>query len=260
MNKTEKDTPIKNLDRALSVLDILASSSTPMSIMEISKALNTTRTTTYAMLSSLVGNNYVEKDLQTGRYTIGYKVLELADLYYHQYPFLYVTEKYVVSLAQKWSLKVNLSVLKDPGVCLLLASHDPGFMIPRMVVGHLMPAYACASGKVLLAACSDERIDYIIEHTKFVQHTSHTLATPEKLRNELEYIRANGYATEINELVLQRSCVAAPIQDRTGSVIAGISFSGHTDTIKQKLPLLTKEIISAAKQISTELGYNHLIF
>ena len=70
--------------------------------------------------------------------------------------------------------------------------------------------------------------------------------------------RKNGFATEVDELMVLRSCVAAPIQDRSGAYIGAISFSGSTETIAANMPALTNDIISTGKQISTELGYNYI--
>ena len=249
MKTSANEAAPKNLDRALDLLNLLATNSNPMNVMEISKALDVTRTTAYAMLGSLSKKKLVEKDAETGRYSIGYKVLELAECYYHRYPFLYLAEKYIVALAQKWSLKVNVSVLKEPAISLLLASKDPSFLVPRMVIGHIMPAYATASGKVLLSALSEEKLD---------SYTAKTIVDREELKECLREARKNGFATEVDELMVLRSCVAAPIQDRSGAYIGAISFSGSTETIAANMPALTNDIISTGKQISTELGYNYI--
>ena len=258
MSTTNSGGSPKNLDRALDLLIMLSTSAAPLNVMEISKALDITRTTAYAMLNSLMGKKLVERDPDTGRYSIGYRVLELAECYFHQYPFLYVTEKYVVSLAQKWSLKVNVSVLKDPAICLLLTSKDPSFLVPRMVIGHIMPAYATASGKVLLSALPDKKLNELLDSISLTQYTSKTLVNRDALLNCLHEVRERGYATEIDELMVQRSCVAAPIQDRSGAFIGAISFSGGTENITQRMPELINDIVSTGKQISTELGYNYI--
>ena len=81
MKTSANEAAPKNLDRALDLLNLLATNSNPMNVMEISKALDVTRTTAYAMLGSLSKKKLVEKDAETGRYSIGYKVLELAECY-----------------------------------------------------------------------------------------------------------------------------------------------------------------------------------
>ena len=258
MKTSANEAAPKNLDRALDLLNLLATNSNPMNVMEISKALDVTRTTAYAMLGSLSKKKLVEKDAETGRYSIGYKVLELAECYYHRYPFLYLAEKYIVALAQKWSLKVNVSVLKEPAISLLLASKDPSFLVPRMVIGHIMPAYATASGKVLRSALSEEKLEEVLDSIQLVSYTAKTIVDREELKECLREARKNGFATEVDELMVLRSCVAAPIQDRSGAYIGAISFSGSTETIAANMPALTNDIISTGKQISTELGYNYI--
>ena len=161
-------------------------------------------------------------------------------------------------MAQKWSLKVNVSVFKAPAVCLLLAAKDPSFLIPRMVIGHVMPAYATASGKVLLAALPQDELIKTLDSITLTQYTKKTITDKNKLLDCLEQVKEIGYATEIEELMIQRTCVAAPIKNRAGQVIAAISFSGSTDTVIQNLSVLTNDIVSAGTQISTELGYNYI--
>ena len=164
----------------------------------------------------------------------------------------------IVALAQKWSLKVNVSVLKEPAISLLLASKDPSFLVPRMVIGHIMPAYATASGKVLLSALSEEKLEEVLDSIQLVSYTAKTIVDREELKECLREARKNGFATEVDELMVLRSCVAAPIQDRSGAYIGAISFSGSTETIAANMPALTNDIISTGKQISTELGYNYI--
>ena len=66
----------QSLDRALDLLDVLAKGNTGgMNISEISKLLGTTRVTASAMVQSLLQRNYIEKDEESGRYRIGYKIL-----------------------------------------------------------------------------------------------------------------------------------------------------------------------------------------
>ena len=214
MKTSANEAAPKNLDRALDLLNLLATNSNPMNVMEISKALDVTRTTAYAMLGSLSKKKLVEK--------------------------------------------VNVSVLKEPAISLLLASKDPSFLVPRMVIGHIMPAYATASGKVLLSALSEEKLEEVLDSIQLVSYTAKTIVDREELKECLREARKNGFATEVDELMVLRSCVAAPIQDRSGAYIGAISFSGSTETIAANMPALTNDIISTGKQISTELGYNYI--
>ena len=248
----------QSLDRALDLLDVLAKGNTGgMNISEISKLLGTTRVTASAMVQSLLQRNYIEKDEESGRYRIGYKILELSQNYKYSDPFLYAAEGYVRAAAEKLSLRINVSVLKSPGVAVLLLSKDVS-LLPQMVMGYTLPAYASASGKLLMAFADPEAdvIERWIGNTKFGPYTANTISNAETLHVELEKIRREGIAFEDQELVLRRCCMAAPIRNLSGRVIASVSFSMSRERFEDEREQLVEELQLLSETISASLGYH----
>lgn len=92
MNTGSNNTAPQSLKRALDLFDLLAMNS-PMSIVDISKALCVTRTTVYSLVAPLLETNYIEKDEATGKYRLGYKFFEIGRQYRHYYPFLPALER-----------------------------------------------------------------------------------------------------------------------------------------------------------------------
>ena len=86
---TEKNTGTQqSLDRALDLLDILAKNeSNGLNISEISKMLGISRVTASTMVQTLLHRNYIEKDADSTRYRIGYKLLDLSQSYRYSFPF-----------------------------------------------------------------------------------------------------------------------------------------------------------------------------
>ena len=255
MTKTKTMSIQQSLDRALELMEMLAKNGGGMNVSDISKTLGITRVTASSMVQSLLQRNYIEKDAITGKFYIGYKFLDLAQVYRYRYPFLYAAEEYVRNMAEKLGIRINICVLKPPGVAVVLLSKDVS-LLPKMIMGYVFPAYASASGKVLLAFSSNELVETWIDEMEFVRYTSHTIDSKEKLRKELEQIRAQDIAFEHEELMLQRCCIAAPIRDISGQVIASVSFSGIGEQIENELPMLTDSIRLLARTISSTLGYN----
>jgi DNA-binding IclR family transcriptional regulator len=89
------------------------------------------------------------------------------------------------------------------------------------------------------------------------RYTPNTLATHDELDRTVEQVRIQGYATEVEELALGRACIAAPILDRTGSVVAGISISGPLSAmdLERREDELSRRVIEVADSISIGLGY-----
>ena len=246
----------QSLDRALDLLDVMAKGDTVgMNISEISKLLGTTRVTASAMVQSLLQRNYIEKDEESGRYRIGYKLLELSQNYRYSYPFLYAAEGYVRVAAEKLGLRINVSVLKPPGVAVLLLSKDIS-LLPQMVMGYTLPAYASACGKLLTAYADAGVIEKWIGSMEFVSYTANTIPNAEKLWTELERIRREGIAFEDQELVLRRCCIAAPIRNLSGKVIAAVSFSMSRERFVEEREQLVEELQLLSETISASLGYH----
>lgn len=248
----------QSLDRALDLLDILAKSETNgLNISEISKLLGITRVTASTMVQSLLQRNYIEKDEESARYRIGYKLLELSQNYRYSYPFLYAAEGYVRQASEKLNLRINVSVLKSPGVAVLLISKDVS-LLPQMSVGYVLPAYASASGKLLLANADEELAEKWLSKMEFIPFTTNTITNIDSMREELQMIRQNGIAIENQELVLRRCCMAAPIRNIAGKVIASVSFSILKERFDSDRDKLADELRLLSETISASLGYNSI--
>ncbi|MDR1875181.1 MAG: IclR family transcriptional regulator [Synergistaceae bacterium] len=260
VNKTvnKAATTQNSLERALELLGILNRTTTAMNVAEISKVLGVTRITANTMLQTLMQHSFVEKDESTGKYVIGYRMYEMAMFYRHRYSFLYVAEKHVNEMSDRWRVKVNVGVLKSPGVVVVLLSRDAS-AIPRMIMGHAMPAYATASGKLLMAYEPRDKIEEWLSRTERVSYTPFTTVDLPTLCRQMDSALEQGYALEQEELTFQRSCVASPIRDFSGRVIASVSFSSGKDFLEENFAALTEDIVLLGKMISYDLGYTPIV-
>lgn len=248
----------KSIDRTLYLLEVLATKGTPLNIAEVSKLLSVNRITAQSLLHSLEARNYIERDPETGKYSLGYAMFELGDMYRHQFPFLYAAEKHIAAAHLRTKSKINLVVLKPRGIVIILMSKDSS-VIPHMVHGRIIPAYASACGKLLLANLEENELEEILEQIEFKKFTENTLVDKKEFRKELEKIRQNGYSIEMEELVRHRACIAAPIRNITGKIIAGVSFSDAKDHVVEHMDEMIQDIVLLGRSISSELGYKYLI-
>ena len=258
MIKKKSASTQQSLDRALELIEMLSKTGVAMNIADISKALGVTRATASSLIQTLLQRNYIEKDLETCKYSIGYKIYDIALAYRHQYPFLYAAEEHINAMAEKMKIKINICVLKPPGVAVLILSKDIS-LLPKMILGYVLPGYASASGKLLMAYASRDIIEQWLEETDFIPFTAKTIVDKRNLLKQLDQIKSAGIAYEDEELMLQKCCVAAPIYNMSGQVIASVSFSVSKERMKANLPELTQNITLLGKSISTTLGYNPLL-
>jgi IclR family KDG regulon transcriptional repressor len=117
-------------------------------------------------------------------------------------------------------------------------------------VGGRSPAYASATGKVLLANESPEEIARV--SADLVAHTDRTLVGAAAVRAELERVRLTGYAVNRGEWRKDVWGVAAPVRAVDGPVIGAIGVSGPRERLKPQLKLVAQKAVEVAARLSEE--------
>jgi len=131
----------------------------------------------------------------------------------------------------------------------------PSVVLPS-VIGRLVPAHCTALGKVLLAY-NPEEAARVTEGGGLPKLTPHTISDPGALKAELARVRDAGYALDDEEFHEGNFCVAAPVRNYRGTVVAAISVS----LAKSRLDHEPKEkfvqaVVSGADSISRAMGYD----
>jgi DNA-binding IclR family transcriptional regulator len=122
-------------------------------------------------------------------------------------------------------------------------------------MGQRVPLHATSIGKSTLVGTSRDSRHALLP--ELVGYTEATITTHETLDREVALIARRGYATEVEEFVLGRASVAAPILDQSGRIVAAVSISGPRSTIdlETREAELGRIVIETADRISSGLGY-----
>jgi len=124
------------------------------------------------------------------------------------------------------------------------------------VVGARYPAHATSLGRVLLAGLPEDRLVRYFETVEPRALTSKTIVGIEPLRAEIRQVRAQGYATTVDQLDYGITAIAVPIRDSAGNTVAALNSSGYTGLltpdllISQRLP----ELQTAASRIAHSMA------
>jgi IclR family acetate operon transcriptional repressor len=117
--------------------------------------------------------------------------------------------------------------------------------------GIALPLHACASGKLLLAHQSAPERQRLLELMSLERLTERTITDRAVLDSELDRIVNAGYAVDNEEYVLGVACVAVPVRNRHGEVIAAIAVQGAT----ARLPLMRAiEFIPRLRAAAQDVG------
>jgi len=251
---------VQTIERASSILDILGQSSQGISIRELSAKLKLPKGTSHRLLSSLSYFGYVRQDPKTKDYFLGLKLVELGQLLLSQLDLRKEAEPFLRDLAERTRETVHLVFLdRNEIVYIDKVETDQNSSGLRMAsrVGLRNPAHSCAVGKVLLSHLSEEELNSIIKEKGLGKRTENTITNPAQLKEHLKNVRAQGYAIDDEENEKGIRCVAAPIYNEGGKVVAAISISGPAFRVTKKMihETLKKEMTETALKISQRLGF-----
>lgn len=250
---TQNVETIKMLDKALSVLDTLRTAKERLGVNEIAKRCDLNPSTTFRILKTLEVNGWAFQ-CSDDRYLIGQKVS-------------FVTEKNNLLLALKDVASLTMNrytselhqamnlIVRDGADCFILQQSRTKRLFDYVApINTAMPFYACAGGKILLSELPILMVDKLLQSTSMAPLTQHTITSADVFWAELRKVAQQGYAFDFQESSPNGSCVAVPLRDNEGTIIASLSFSGFigissTDVLLPYVPTLRE----AAAEISHNL-------
>lgn len=245
----------QSVEKAAAVLGAFLAGGAELRVSDVAKHAAIGASTASRLLATLESIEYVERDPVSNLYRLGPALITLAGVAVNQHPVHREARQRAQDLACSLGLGANVAVRR--GGSLFYLSNFEGRLAPKsfVLMGQRNPLHATGLGKCLLLGLSpQERRDLIPEIHRF---TPRTVADHTELDRHLEEVRLRGYATEIEELALGRACVAAPILDQSGTVVAGLSISGPLSAmdLQNREDELARSVIEAADSISVGLGY-----
>ena len=248
---------IQSIERALKILELLQGTD-EIGITEIATRLTLPKGTIHGIVKTLEKCGYLEQNQSTRKYRcsstlmrIGLALLSRSNL--HQ-----ISQDSVKQLSEKFNQMAYVSVLVRD-LCVVIAQHSPNnFFMSLSRIGSSISAYSTAMGKVLLSDFSPEQLDDIFLNASLTKFTRYTITNKDELKKRILEASKKGYDVTHQESMLGLSCVAAPIRDYTGRIIASISITASTDylSLPEQLSEVVNEVVNAGQNISCKLGYN----
>ncbi|HHX77536.1 MAG TPA: IclR family transcriptional regulator [Firmicutes bacterium] len=256
--KTGKIKTVQSVERALSLLNLLAKEETAMRLSAISKETGLNISTVHRLLNTLIVYGFVEQEPQTGRYRLGIKCFEIGNKALYTLDIRSIAKPYLKRMVEKSNETANLVILVEGEVVYIdqVETHNIIKMFARP--GTRGPSYCTGVGKVLLASLSEHEINRLAKGFNFYKYTDKTITDIDNLKKELAKIKEQGYSLDLGELEDDVRCVAAPIIDHEGKTIAAISLSGPYSRMPDKYLLeeLVPLVKDTAGDISSHLGWN----
>jgi IclR family transcriptional regulator, pca regulon regulatory protein len=249
------------LERGLAILACFTPEHPLLGIAEIADMLGINRPTTHRYVSTLVKQGYLRQDrsrryrLDFGAIDLGMGALNAMGLCGHARPDL-------EALAQRSGHTAEIAVLDGVEILLLDSVERRSSRRHKAELelesGTRLPAHCTGMGKVLLAYLPAEQRLRRISETELHKRGPNTITSEQRLREQLEQIRATGLAVDHEESGAGTCAIAAPVRDEWGDVVAaiGVVARGGVTDIEDLCDSLDQQLALTAVRISERLGWN----
>ncbi|MGB9627050.1 MAG: IclR family transcriptional regulator [Thermodesulfobacteriota bacterium] len=242
------------VQKALRLLEFIGEKQ-PVRASEILDESNLTRSNLYRFLSTLQKMGYVERD-EGLKYRLSFKVFILGNTLPQRNQLSEVARPFMVQLAERSKENVNLGVMYGQQVLYIEKIESPHYLKLDQPIGRTDPLHCTALGKALLSGLSDQGLKTYLNSTKLIPYTKKTITDPNVLERVIRTVRREGYSTDLEELSEGIHCVAAPIRDITGKVVAAISISAPSIRLtREKIKEWRWPLVKASLMISKKMGY-----
>ena len=226
-----------------------------MGISALAPRLGLAKSTVHRLATTLVEYDILEQNRETGKYRLGLALFELGTLVRRKMDTASESRAQMYSLAEMTGETVQLAVLDHQSVLYIRILESRQAVRMSTIVGSRAPAHCTSVGKILLAHQPSEVLQQIIDNG-LKRYTPATVTDPAQLTEELAVARAKGYAIDDEEIEVGLRCVAAPIRNHSGRVIAAISVAAPVQRMtKKNVQTTAPMVVAAAEAISRRLGY-----
>lgn len=243
------------VERALILLRYAVDHPDGLSIREVGREFGYSPATVQKLVNALTLQGYFVQDRLTERYHLGPEAVQLGLAALSRLEVRRVARPHLEALCEETGETVFLGIARDDH-----AVYVDKVVSTRMVrvdapLGVNRP-YNCTSiGKVLLAGMPDEKVEQLAAGGAFERRTEHSIVELDALQAELERIRDQGWAQDREEYAHGSGCVAAPVLDHEGQVVAALTVSGPAARLDGEHDRRVEQVKASALTISEEMGF-----
>lgn len=249
-----EDSILQTADRALALLELL--SKEPLTAKDIGKHMGLNKSTVHRLLMTLLKRGYIERNETSGIYRIGLKIVELGSIRLNQIELKTEALPYMHQLANRVNQSVQLAIY-DEGEAVFIEKVEK-YMSYHMYcqIGKRIPIYCSAVGKVLIMDEEEDTIRQRLEEIPMVAFTKSTILDMEDLMEDIRRGIREGFMRDDAEHEEHVYCVAMPVRDYRGHIVAAVSITGFDRKVYTKEGEgIRRHLEEACSLISERLGY-----
>lgn len=253
----ENGQSVKSAQRALELLEALAQHPDGMTFVELAEQLPYPKSSLHGLLQTLVSMRWLTLNHDDRRYSIGVRPWEVGQAFRRSRDMIIHARRFLREANKALDETIQLGILDELDVVYL--DKVDGTQPLRLVsnVGSRLPAYVTGIGKALLSGLPIEVLNRSFRGRELTGYTENTITSGDRLLEVIEEVRKQGFAVDDGEYTHGVYCVAVPITNRHGDIVAALScsvpkarldFGGLDSDRMKKILLETSRSISEAME------------
>lgn len=253
---------VQSLARGLAVIRAFDADHSELTLSDVARRADITRAAAGRFLRTLEQLGYVRPSTGSGTgssvgrtFSLTPRVLELGFSYLSALSIPEIVQPHLERLSREVDESVSAAVLDGGDIVYIARVPTRRIMSVRITIGTRFPAFATSMGRVLLAGMPDAALDALLEASALPSLTERTVTDADALRQELDRVRAQGWALVDGELEPGLRSVAVPLRDRRGDVVAAVnvSTSATRDSVEHVVQRHLPVLRETAAAIDAEL-------
>lgn len=244
------------LEKALDILEYIGAKGDFVTIKEISAELGIPLATAYRTVNYLLSRHYLQQHAEIeGDYFLGQQIQRLANVISRNFDLASVAKPVMRQLASQSGQTVQLGALQGYEIVYIeqILPDKPVNIIASLGIG--LPVNSSASGKVLVAHLSSDEQEEFLQKTVLEAQTPRSITNVDEFRQELHQVKAQGFAIDNEEYARGIGCLAVPIRNFSGQVIAAIGLTGHsTEYQGDNFEKYKRMLMEAGRSISSSIN------
>lgn len=236
----------QTVNNALRLMECF-SDSEELGITELAERIGVAKTAAARLVGSLTEFGYLRQNPRTKKYRLGVRLVYWGNLASERMEVAKYIDPLLRQLAAEFSLTAHMSIYENDAALIISKVSMGQVVYMSSRVGNSLELHASAMGKCMLAFGPEQRLMEYLEKTTLVRHTETTIVDKIKFLEECAVIRKLGYALDREEAHIGLSCVAVPLMDRGGNVIAAISLSGQTKVVNMRQEEIRERLLAVSR-------------
>lgn len=245
---------VKSAARVMDVLDVLRYYPDGMTLQELCNELDIPKSSMHELVHTMTERNYLNQS-ENKKYCMGFKLIELGLSSLDRVNVYQNAKQHMVKLVDLLEETVFMAVCVDDEIVYINKLDCSRSVRTNVTLGDHKPMHCTALGKCFLAFMSATEIERVVHRRGLPAYTSRTITDYNILLKELESVRQRGAAYDNQEIEEGLTCIACPIFDYHGRVLAAISVAGPTERIDLRKQEIESYMLEHSLQISAEFGY-----